>query len=86
MSKPDEPQSDETHQQSTSVEDEHPLEWNESPNNRKSKSERQAISKREEKNDARKIVTGESKYTADYALNFPDLAEAAVLRSDIAHG
>jgi putative selenate reductase molybdopterin-binding subunit len=86
MSKPDEPQSDETHQQSTSAEDEHPLEWDESPNNRKSKSERQAISKREEKNDARKIVTGESKYTADYALNFPDLAEAAVLRSDIAHG
>lgn len=86
MSKPDEPQSDETHQQSTSAEDEHPLEWDESPNNRKSKSERQAISKREEKSDARKIVTGESKYTADYALNFLDLAEAAVLRSDIAHG
>lgn len=86
MSKPDESQGDETHQQSTSAEDEHPLEWDESPNNRKSKSERQAISKREEKNDARKIVTGESKYTADYALNFPDLAEAAVLRSDIAHG
>ncbi|MDG5821407.1 molybdopterin cofactor-binding domain-containing protein [Natronococcus sp. A-GB7] len=86
MSKPDEPQSDEAHQQSSSAEDEHPLEWDESPNNRKSKSERQAISKREEKNDARKIVTGESKYTADYALNFPDLAEAAVLRSDIAHG
>lgn len=86
MSRTDEPRDDDGQQQSSSAEAEHPLEWDESPNNRKSKSDRRAISKREEKNDARKIVTGESKYTADYAPNFPDLAEAAVLRSDIAHG
>ncbi|GAB7020641.1 xanthine dehydrogenase family protein molybdopterin-binding subunit [Halostagnicola bangensis] len=87
MSKPNGPQDDDSHQRlSSSAEAEHPLEWDESPNNRKSKSERQAISRREEKTDARKIVTGESKYTADYALHFPDLAEASILRSDIAHG
>lgn len=86
MSRTDESTDDDDQRQFSSSEIEHPLEWDETPNNRKVKSERQAISKREEKNDARKIVTGESKYTADYAQNFPDLAEAAVLRSDIAHG
>ncbi|MFC6906664.1 xanthine dehydrogenase family protein molybdopterin-binding subunit [Halalkalicoccus tibetensis] len=86
MSRTDEPRDDDEKRQSTAAEDEHPMEWDETPNNRKSAEERQAISKREEKNDARKIVTGESKYTADYARNFPELAEAAVLRSDIAHG
>ncbi|MDL5363244.1 xanthine dehydrogenase family protein molybdopterin-binding subunit [Halalkalicoccus sp. NIPERK01] len=86
MSRTDDSTGDDDRHQSSSVEIEHPLEWEETPNNRKAKSERRAISKREEKNDARKIVTGESKYTADYAQNFPDLAEAAVLRSDIAHG
>ncbi len=45
-----------------------------------------AVSSREEKADARKIVTGESKYTADYTANFQHLAEAKVLRSEIAHG
>jgi CO/xanthine dehydrogenase Mo-binding subunit len=65
---------------------EEPTGAEEAPNNRKSASERRTIAEREEKNDARKIVTGESKYTADYAPQFPDLAEAAVLRSDIAHG
>lgn len=48
--------------------------------------EHDAVSIREEKSDARKIVTGEAKYTADYAEEFPDLAEAAVLRSAIPHG
>jgi CO/xanthine dehydrogenase Mo-binding subunit len=48
--------------------------------------EHDAVSIREEKSDARKIVTGEAKYTADYAEEFPDLAEAAVLRSEIPHG
>ena len=44
------------------------------------------VSSREEKADARKIVTGESKYTADYASKFQELAAAAVLRSTVAHG
>lgn len=87
MSKPDESESDDAQQHSeTSVETEQSSDWEEAPNNRKPESERQTISKREEKDDARKIVTGESKYTADYAPNFPNLAEAAILRSDIAHG
>ncbi|ADJ16578.1 xanthine dehydrogenase family protein molybdopterin-binding subunit [Halalkalicoccus jeotgali] len=86
MSRTDEPTESDDQQQSSSAETDHPLEWDESPNNRKTAGERQAVSKREEKTDARKIVTGESKYTADYARNFPTLAEAAVLRSDIAHG
>lgn len=77
---------DERQGSESSAEARHPIEWDEAPNNRKPADERQAISKREEKNDARKIVTGESKYTADYAPNFPDLVEAAVLRSEIAHG
>lgn len=63
-----------------------PFEWDEDPENRKNPSDRETVSKREEKTDARKIVTGESKYTADYASNFQDLAEAAVVRSEIAHG
>lgn len=87
MSKPDEPESDDAQQRSAvSAETEQSGDWVETPNNWKTKNERQTISVREEKDDARKIVTGESKYTADYAQNFPNLAEAAVLRSDIAHG
>jgi CO/xanthine dehydrogenase Mo-binding subunit len=87
MSRTDEPRDDNESQGSGgAAETDRSLEWDEAPNNRKAESERQSISKREEKNDARKIVTGESKYTADYAPNFPNLAEAAVLRSDIAHG
>ncbi len=39
-----------------------------------------------EKDDARKIVTGEAKYTADYERQFPDLAHGTIVRSDIAHG
>lgn len=83
MSKPDGAGSSES---VAAAESEHPMEFEEAPNNRKPASERQTISEREEKDDARKIVTGESKYTADYARHFPDLAEASVLRSDIAHG
>ncbi|MEF8781395.1 MAG: hypothetical protein V5A46_12030, partial [Haloferacaceae archaeon] len=71
---------------SSDLEAEHPIEYDEAPNNRKSKTERLVISHREEKDDARKIVTGDAKYTADYAEHFPDLAEAKVLRSEIAHG
>jgi putative selenate reductase molybdopterin-binding subunit len=65
---------------------EHPLEWNEPDNNRKQPSERENINTDTEKNDARKIVTGEARYTADYHERFPDLAEATVIRSEIAHG
>lgn len=85
MSKPDDAGSSER-QHTAAAESEHPMEWDEAPNNRKPASDRQTISEREEKDDARKIVTGESKYTADYAKHFPDLAAGSVLRSDIAHG
>ncbi|MFT4965039.1 MAG: putative selenate reductase molybdopterin-binding subunit [Halobacteriales archaeon] len=68
------------------LEAEHPIEYDEASNNRKSKTERLVISHREEKDDARKIVTGDAKYTADYSVNFQDLAEAKILRSEIAHG
>ena len=66
--------------------EEHPLEWDEAPNNRKPAEEREAISTRAEKDDARSIVTGEAKYTSDYRTNFQDLAEGKVLRSEIPHG
>lgn len=65
---------------------EHPLEWDEPDNNRKPPSERENINTDTEKNDARKIVTGEGRYTADYHDRFPELAEGTVIRSDIAHG
>lgn len=48
--------------------------------------ERESISVSQEKYDGRKIVTGEARYTADYRNRFPELAEAVVVRSDIAHG
>ncbi|WP_137285678.1 xanthine dehydrogenase family protein molybdopterin-binding subunit [Halorussus salinisoli] len=48
--------------------------------------DRENISEDTEKYDARKIVTGEARYTADYHERFPELAEAKVIRSDIAHG
>ncbi|MEF8781752.1 MAG: molybdopterin cofactor-binding domain-containing protein [Haloarculaceae archaeon] len=66
--------------------EEHPVEWDETPDNRKEADEREVISAREEKDDARAIVTGEAKYTSDYRANFQNLAEAKVLRSEIAHG
>jgi putative selenate reductase molybdopterin-binding subunit len=76
-----------TASQSTAVEhEEHPLEWDEADNNRKANDERQSVSHPTEKDDDRKLVTGEAKYTADYEKRFPDLAHAKVVRSDIPHG
>lgn len=66
--------------------EEHPLHWPESADNRKALTDRFAISDSAEKDDARKIVTGDAKYTSDYASNFPNLLEGKVLRSEIAHG
>ncbi|MFT4891305.1 MAG: putative selenate reductase molybdopterin-binding subunit [Halobacteriales archaeon] len=63
-----------------------PMEWDEPAGNRKEPEERENISTSVEKDDARKIVTGEAKYTADFRDRIPDLAEAKVLRSEIAHG
>ena len=88
MSKIDEPTPDSEKETAddSAIEEANPVTWEEAPNNQKDSDERRTISHREEKDDARKIVTGEAKYTADYALNFPDLAEATIVRSDIAHG
>ena len=63
-----------------------PTAWEEPAGNRRDPDEREAISQSAEKDDARRIVTGEAKYTSDYRREFPDLLEAAVLRSDVAHG
>jgi CO/xanthine dehydrogenase Mo-binding subunit len=63
-----------------------PLEWEEPANNKKAPSERASVSQPAEKDDDRKLVTGEAKYTADYETQFPDLAHAAVVRSEIPHG
>ncbi|MHC3381215.1 xanthine dehydrogenase family protein molybdopterin-binding subunit [Haloarcula sp. H-GB5] len=79
-----------TASQSETVEDgrseEHPLEWDEPENNDKAPDERDSVSHRTEKYDDRKLVTGQAKYTADYEERYPDLAYAAVVRSDIPHG
>ncbi|RKS78291.1 xanthine dehydrogenase molybdenum binding subunit apoprotein [Haloarcula quadrata] len=76
--------------QSETVEDErfeeHPLEWDEPENNDKAPGERDTVSHRTEKYDDRKLVTGQAKYTADYEERYPDLAYAAVVRSEIPHG
>jgi len=53
---------------------------------RVSQAEREAITEDHEKYDARKIVTGDARYTADYRDRFPDLAEATVVRSEVPHG
>ena len=53
---------------------------------RTQRAEHEAITEDREKYDARKIVTGEARYTADYRDRFPDLAEATVVRSDVPHG
>jgi putative selenate reductase molybdopterin-binding subunit len=66
--------------------EEYPLDWDEPENNRKVPDERASISHPSEKDDDRKLVTGEAKYTADYVNQFPDLAHAAVVRSEIPHG
>jgi len=86
MSRTDEPDPDEEPAEPSEAERKNPVEWDETPNNRKAPDERRTVSHREEKDDARKIVTGEAKYAADYAREFPDLAEAKIVRSDIAHG
>ncbi|MFT4931329.1 MAG: putative selenate reductase molybdopterin-binding subunit, partial [Natronomonas sp.] len=44
------------------------------------------VSDRRPKLDARKLVTGDVKYTADYEYDFRDVATGKVLRSEIAHG
>jgi len=79
-----------TASQSETVEDErfeeHPLEWDEPENNDKAPDERDSVSHRTEKYDDRKLVTGQAKYTADYEERYPDLAYAAVVRSEIPHG
>ncbi|MUV49394.1 xanthine dehydrogenase family protein molybdopterin-binding subunit [Haloarcula sp. CBA1122] len=79
-----------TASQSETVEDErfeeHPLEWDEPENNDKAPGERDSVSHRTEKYDDRKLVTGQAKYTADYEERYPDLAYAAVVRSEIPHG
>lgn len=88
MSKPaGDPNADtETGAAETIEEEQYPMEFEESENNRKAESERENISDSVEKYDARKIATGEARYTADFSINFPDLLHAKVLRSDIAHG
>ncbi len=62
------------------------LEWPEPANNRKDPAERKSVSHRRRKDDDPKLVAGEARYTADYADQFPDLAYASVVRSEIAHG
>lgn len=49
-------------------------------------SDRESITTETEKYDARKIVTGAARYTADYHDRFPDLAHGTIIRSDIPHG
>ena len=48
--------------------------------------DREAITEDVEKYDARKIVTGEARYTADFRDRFPELAAGTIVRSEIAHG
>jgi len=81
------PQTDEPEPEIEDTESEdHPYEWPEAADNRKSISERFSITESAEKDDARRIVTGEAKYTGDYAKHFPNLLHAKILRSEIAHG
>jgi putative selenate reductase molybdopterin-binding subunit len=68
------------------TEDVNPMEWDEPAGNRKAPEDRDAITQPVEKYDARKIVTGEAEYTGDKRRQFPDLLEASVLRSSVAHG
>jgi len=69
----------------TEVDDES-LDVEEPANNRLDPEDRHSVSHPTEKHDDRKLVTGQAKYTADYDEQFPDLAHAAVLRSEIPHG
>ncbi|MFT4965045.1 MAG: CO/xanthine dehydrogenase Mo-binding subunit, partial [Halobacteriales archaeon] len=94
MSKMDEEEPDpeaatvesETGEADVDAEEQFPMAWDEPAGNRKESEDREHISQFVEKYDARKIVTGEAKYTADFRDRVPDLAEAKVLRSEIAHG
>ncbi len=87
MSQPDDPaELDDVDAEGVVDLQDHPMEWDEPDNNRKTPDERDAIDADFEKYDARKIVTGEARYTADYHRKFPDLAEGKVVRSDVAHG
>ncbi len=65
--------------------DAHPLEWDEPADNRKEPAQREAISDDAEKYDARQIVTGQARYTADYHRRFPTLAHGTIVRSEVAH-
>lgn len=71
---------------SQQVREEPSVEWDEPENNRKDPDERLSVSHRAEKDDDPKLVTGDAKFTADYANQFTDLAHGAVVRSDIPHG
>jgi len=87
MSQPDDPaELDDVDAEGVVDLQDHPMEWDEPDNNRKTPDERDAIDADFEKYDARKIVTGEARYTADYHRKFPDLAEGKVVRSDVDHG
>ncbi|MFB6222130.1 MAG: molybdopterin-dependent oxidoreductase [Haloarcula sp.] len=66
--------------------DKYPLEYEEADNNNLSPEERASVSQSPEKDDDRKMVTGQARYTADFASEHPDLAHAAVVRSEIPHG
>ncbi|MFC4541446.1 xanthine dehydrogenase family protein molybdopterin-binding subunit [Halosolutus amylolyticus] len=90
MSDPDEPKPDggtasQPEGESPELED-HPLEWDEPENNDLAPDERASVSRPAQKDDDPKLVTGQAKYTADYETQFPDLARAAVVRSEILHG
>ena len=63
-----------------------PYEWDEPENNRIDPAERKAVSRPAEKDDDRKLVTGQAKFTADYEEQFPRLAYTAVVRSEIPNG
>jgi len=87
MSQPDEPGVEATTRPDVDEAlDAFPLEWDEPAGNRKALSDRRSITKNVEKYDARKIVTGEARYTADFRVHFPTLLEGKVIRSDVAHG
>jgi CO/xanthine dehydrogenase Mo-binding subunit len=88
MSKTDEPgdQDGEIDDAIVDLQEVHPEEWDEPANNRKAAAERESITTDTEKYDARKIVTGDARYTADYHERFPNLAAGKVLRSTVAHG
>ncbi|EMA43191.1 xanthine dehydrogenase family protein molybdopterin-binding subunit [Halococcus saccharolyticus] len=87
MSKPDQPPEVDDDDGVVDLErEDHPIEGDEAADNRTAADEHETITTETEKYDARKIVTGEARYTADYRNRFPDLAAGKVVRSDIAHG